>query len=255
MNDPQSPAVPFRVTFEMATPIAINHPWLHFDSIVSHLISMRVLGRRFYSLPTKTVQHLSTTEMGDWRYALRKTAGMAHASISFFEPDEMTSQQYYCRFEPAGVPGLSRVLISAGHYRNWMMQWVLVPCHICTFYGCGNVDLVSDLISGLSHLGNDTRVGWGRIHATRIERIEQDVSLVRNGVAQRPIPTWQCAVHEDVVSLGWRAPYWSSGAVDLCVPPGARVSLLSTCQRKSLWRCTQGLRWGNFEKLAENHAT
>jgi len=94
-----------------------------------------------------------------------------------------------------------------------------------TFYGRGRIGLLRDLLGDLTHLGNDTRIGWGEIAEWRLERVEADWSLVRAGRAMRPIPVRMLSEWDDEAWLTWHAPYWDRSKVELCAPPGARVVL------------------------------
>lgn len=211
---------PFRVILHMALPVNLNHPWVHLDGITAHLQYMATLGRDYYNLPTKQV-------VGKPAHApplFSKRDGVRCASVSFFSPDmPLSATQYYKRFEADGCPGTARVNLSSGHYRNYMLRAVLQPCETVTFYGCGDIRRIREILADLTHLGNDVRQGWGLIAETTMEPVAEDWSIVREGRAQRPIPVRLLRRHSDQVRLAWHAPYWAQGSVDLCAPPGAEV--------------------------------
>jgi hypothetical protein len=129
---------PLQVTIWVQAPISLNHPWLHFDGIVSHLIHRRVLGRAYYDLPTKRVQHLSAHVMGPYRDLLLQTAGINHGSASVFGPDvRYATSSYFKRFEPRFAPrAFRRVELGRGRFRVWMLRAVLVSCAWVRFYCC-----------------------------------------------------------------------------------------------------------------------
>jgi len=214
----------FRVTMTPATPVSINHPWLHFDGLINHLRYMRLLGRDYYNLPSKQVWTPPTSMHDDFEHVLCYRQEIPFASVSTFEPDCQRSIQYYKRFEEDGAPGKS-VNIGSGRYRNWMLRTVYQPAHTVTFYGRGHIDLVRDLLSSLTHLGNDTRIGWGQLRGIDVQEIERDDdrSIVFGGVAQRPIPVRYLSDYSDAVRLAWRSPYWAAQNVELCAPPGTEV--------------------------------
>lgn len=222
---------PFRVVATLATPLCLNHPWLHFDGLIAHLIYLRVRGRDYYTLPTKRVVHLAADEMGPYCRTLRVTNdgmdGLTHASVSWFDPPDPAyrSLQYFKRFEERGWPRRNKVPLGSGHYRTWLLRWVYLPVHTVTFYGCGDIALVRDLLADLTHLGNDHRVGWGRIAALTVEPLAEDRSVVWQGRAMRPIPVRLLRSWSDAVPLAWRPPYWAVENVALCAPPGAEVEL------------------------------
>ncbi len=215
---------PFRITATLRTPVTLNHPWLHLDGILSHLVYQHVLGRDYYNLPTKQVVHLRDDR---YRNLLSRQHHIPHASISFFDPPDAAyrSLQYFKRFEAEGFPGRRKVQVGSGHYRNWMLRWVYLAAHTVTFYGCGNLPEIRELLGELTHLGNDNRVGWGKLAALTVERTDADYSLVKDGRAMRPIPTRLLRDWSDSVPLAWRPPYWAAENVEDCAPPGAEVTL------------------------------
>lgn len=211
---------PFAAVCRMATPVNLNHPWLHLDGITAHLQYLRAAGRDYYTLPSKTV--VSQPDHGPPLYL--KTNGVRHASVSLFAPDlPLKAAQYYKRFEPDGCPGTARVDLGSGHYRNYMLRAVLQPCETVTFYGCGDINKLRELLADLTHLGNDIRVGWGLIAGMTVREVAEDWSLTRDGRATRPIPVRLLRRYSDQVRLAWHAPYWARESVDLCAPPGAEV--------------------------------
>lgn len=214
---------PFVLRCRLATPVALNHPWLHLDGLVAHLLLFRTLGREAYALPTKRVVH--HTPPPPYRHVLLKTGELVHASVSFFEPQpKRASLQYFKRFEAERFPKKGKIDRGRGHYRDWALRWVYVAAEWCVFYGVGDLAVLGDLLQDLTHLGNDTRVGWGRVQAWQLEPIPEDRSLVWQGRAMRPIPVRFLRTWSDAVPLAWRPPYWAAENVELCAPPGAEVT-------------------------------
>jgi hypothetical protein len=214
------------VTFYLSSPPALNHPWIHFDGILAHLAYLRFLGRDYYLLPSKRLVDVSLPE--DLRGFLAETSGLLHASCSLFlpsMPEKYASLSYYKRFEAEGFPKSRKINLGSGYYRNWSLRWVYVPCEAVRFYVRGDRQIIEDLLSDLTHIGNDTRVGWGRIRGMRIKEISEDLSLVWNNRAMRPIPVRYLKQWSDSALLAWRPPYWAAENVELCAPPGAVIEL------------------------------
>lgn len=231
-----SDGTPFRLTFDMATPLSLNHPWVHLDSIVRHLVDERTYGADAglaWDAVMRGNRRQAMRRAGTDRFtqalARYQAAGewLSCASVSHFDPVETSYEtiRYFKRFEADRFPGRGKVNLSSAHYRTWMLQTVYLPVETVTFYGRGPIGQVRDLLGDLTHLGNDTRIGWGLIADWRIEAISDDWSLVREGVAQRPIPTRMLAAWDDEAWLTWHAPYWDRRHVEPCAPPGARVTL------------------------------
>lgn len=220
------PAVPFRVVLRLATPVAISHPWLHLDSIMAHLATQRIMGRAYYDLPTKQPAHLGEREKGKYAHIFPLIDGLVHASASIFSPgDKHGTLQYFKRYEAQGSPGRAKVNLGSGHYRNWMMRWVYVPAETVTFFGFGRIAHIHDLLPDLTHLGNDTRVGWGRIQSMEVQETEEDWSVVYQGRAMRPIPVRLLTSWSDSAPMACRPPYWARESIEECAPPGAEVIL------------------------------
>ncbi|MFA5636159.1 MAG: hypothetical protein WC977_09665 [Anaerovoracaceae bacterium] len=216
---------PFKVTVWVGTPVCLNWPWIHLDGLTAHLKYERSLGREFRYLPSKTV----VSQPNHDRPLFRKTNGVRHASVSVFVPDtERYTVPMFKRFEPDSFPrrGPQKVNIGSGHYRNYMLRSVVVPCERVEFYANGDMDYCAELLSGLMWLGDDGRVGWGKVIGIDLEPMDDDLSLTAHGVAMRPIPVSACRSHgDDVARIAWRAPYWARESVDLCAVPGCEVVL------------------------------
>jgi CRISPR type IV-associated protein Csf3 len=120
---------------------------------------------------------------------------------------------------------MNQVNLGSGPFRNWMLRHVLVSAEWCKFYGYGNVERVRYLLSRITGLGNDNRMGWGRIHRLTVREIDEDRSLAWQGRAMRPIPCRFLRAWDDAVMLAWRPPYWAAQNIELCAPPGAQVEL------------------------------
>jgi len=214
---------PFVVYFRLRAPVALNHPWLHFDGILAHLLMIEREGRAYYTLPAKTPIPSPTQEIFE---ILRSTRNVFHASVSMFsEPKRVCSVQYYKRFEESRCPTKRKINLGSGRYRNWMLRNIVVAADHCYFYGCGIIDRIASLLGGLPALGDNTRIGFGAIHSWHIERLPQDRSLVYKGKAMRPIPVWLLSRYSEAVRLAWRPPYWAAESIDLCAPPEAEVEL------------------------------
>ena len=219
--------VPFRLYLPLLTPVCINAPWIMLDGVLTHLIQMKLHGRRYYYLPTKQVVKFN----GPHRYQRALFFGhngIPHASASIFEGDvKLQSMQYYKRLEVEGFPGKRKISQGTGHFRAWALRAVYVPAQAVTFYGCGDLRLIRELLELLTHLGNDTRMGWGLIDKKRmvLEPIPEDRSVVWQGKAMRPIPIRFLNSCSDAVYLPWRSPYWAAENVEMCAPPGAEVEL------------------------------
>lgn len=220
-------ARPFEVTVTLASPVSLNHPWLHLDGILAHLAVARVAGREQYSRPTKARSSYSARDLGDYARALVRSP-VPQASISFPGPEErLCSLQFFKRFEEARFPARRKIAMGFGHYRAWMMRVVYQPSEWVRFWCRGNVDMVRDLLGDLTHLGNKARAGWGAVARVDVRETEDNRALVWEGRAMRPLPTRVLRRWSEALPMAAQAPYWDPGNVEMCAPPGAEVELLS----------------------------
>lgn len=218
---------PLEIIIRLRTPVCLNHPWVNLDGLLGHLVYQRVLGRSYYDLPGKTVVHCPEAEQPPWVAMLTQHHGVRFASVSFFDNDGLDSLQYFKRFHEEGCPpALKNCYIGHGYYRAWMNRWVYMKASECRFYAHGHLETLQDLLQDLTHLGNDTRVGWGAVRDIEIGEIAEDRSCVYEGRAQRPIPIRFLREFSDAVALAWCPPYWSPHNVETCAPPGAEVEWL-----------------------------
>ena len=215
---------PFILYCRLSAPVALNHPWLHLDGILTHLLRLEAQGRAHYAMPAKIPQPAPSREA----FEILKLYHNAvfHASISFFsEPNRIYSAQYFKRFEERNCPAKRKINIARGYYRHWALRSVVIAADHCYFYGCGDIDRIAQLLRYLVALGDNTRIGWGTIHSWHIEPTPDDHSLVKDGKAMRPIPVRLLESYNDAVELAWKPPYWAADSIELCAPPGAEVKL------------------------------
>jgi len=212
-------ARPLKLTFELAFPISLNHRWLHFDGIIGHTIWARSGDR--YEAPTKQE---CAVDPGKFKRAITLKYGIPAASVGVFECDEYRSTYYQKRTESEFFHN-GKLDIGSGYFRAWRMLAIYNPSLRISFYCHGRRDLIEELLGDVTHLGDNVRLGWGMIRDMRIEQIDRDYSIVRDGIAMRPIPVRCCSEYSEAYPLAWRSPYWSAKNIELCAPPGAKVRL------------------------------
>ena len=217
--------VPLKITFRMQTPVCLSYPWIHFDAIVAHLKQRQMDSHGLRSLPSKRVVKI----LGERILPLKKTAGIYHASVSFFDTSKAFATKIYKRFCERHLD-LRRVRkkkidTSRGHFRAFMINLIYIPARTVTFYACGDPDELQQLLRFLPGLGKKIAIGYGFIKDFSIQEINEDYSIVKDGVAMRPIPVPLVHSASDVVAMAYKPPYWAKEFVAPCVPPGAQVNL------------------------------
>jgi len=225
--------VPFQITLRLGAPINVTTPWIHLDGLVGHLLLLDTLGKDFFITPKKLnlVPYLPTDRR---TLPLKRTGAIYHASASMFDYYSVRVAQIYKRFEDKWTDSLHKrkINVVAGHFKAHMMKTPYIPCREVTFYAVGDLDIVQRLLEKyLCGLGDNCRVGFGVVRDMIFEPIDEDRSIVADGVAMRAIPVEMCEEYEDATYLAYRAPYWSPRNVSLCVPPGAKCKLKSELER------------------------
>jgi hypothetical protein len=210
---------PCKITFFLSSPLSLTHPWLHFDGVVSYLQMRKTLKEDFFLLSRKT----------RYTFPLHKKFPIAYyknipcASVSILESSKYKLEVMYKRFEDRWAGGKRKVYRGSGAFRDFMLQHLYVPTRTVVFYAKADLEILKDLLKDLIGLGDNWRIGWGAMRDFVIEEMEEDWSIVANGVAMRPIPTAFLKSCEDTALLAWKPPYWDTSNVEECAVPGSRV--------------------------------
>ena len=225
---------PFQITFHLQAPVVLGSPWLMFDGIISHLIFRERLSQDYYTLPSKepvTIhdQQLIKPIKRSRTYGAADNGDLIHASVAQFDipASQAGTVTVYKRFDEAHCHEIAteqrKINVGAGHYRAYMMRLPYLPARSATFYCNGDLAEVLRLIGYLPGLGKKTAYGYGMIRSVSVEETPEDYSLVKDGVAMRPLPCSFGYESDEKMYLAWKAPYWSKQNVTVCVPPGAKL--------------------------------
>ncbi len=238
---------PCRIECRLGAPICLTYPWLFFDSLVAHLNSRAHDPVAYRKQDSKVVQP-PPARMSDvlfHRY-------VRHGSASIIDDKFTTVSTIYSRFADAELFRMRgsgqvrmaegwRLAEGSGAYKSHAIKLITIPARTVTFYAKARIDRLHDLFRGLPGLGKKTSIGFGRLMSYKIIEIDQDYSVVRDGVAMRPIPVKFLAEHNDQAWMNWRPPYWSNEP-ELCAPPGARVRMRTRAELDRITRSS--LRYG-----------
>lgn len=224
---------PFSLTFHMQTPIMLGSPWLMFDGIIAHLLNREVRGQDYYTLPSKEPVNCrgSLNLMPIKKTICYGRGDIRHASVAQFDVSNEKAGvvTVYKRFDEAHCHEIAtekkKISVGAGLFRAYMMRLPYLPATTATFYVNGDVGEVLRLIQFLPGLGKKVAYGYGAIRSVSVEETPEDWSLVKDGVAMRPLPDFY-ADSDEKMFLPWKPPYWARESVAPCVPPGAKVKLI-----------------------------
>ncbi len=216
---------PLKITFYLSSPIALTFPWINFDSLVGRLLLMSALEEDFFLLPTKDPISRVLKDVDIPLFPIKETNGMFHSSVSIFDVNRKALEIMYKRFEDRWAGGKKKISRGRGYYRDYMIQHIYIPTRTVIFYVCGDYEILNNLCRYVVGLGDNTRVGWGSVRTYRIEKIDEDWSIVKDGKAMRPIPEQMLEYASEKIALAWRSPYWDPENFEICAPPGAEVRL------------------------------
>ena len=76
----------------------------------------------------------------------------------------------------------------SGVYRDWQVPIPLVHCSKMEAYANGDLSIVSDLLRDVRYLGKKRAHGHGRIAKIDVVRMNEDYSLIKDGLAMRWLP-------------------------------------------------------------------
>ena len=216
------------ITFRMASPICLTYPFIFFDGMIAHLMNRYLDPEGYRALPSKrVVKKVGEVSLPIKRYYFNDKEYIYHASVSIFDQGQAYVTTIYKRFYEKYLDfnRIKRKKIdrSRGFFRDYMIKLVYIPARKVTFYACGDAEALDVLFQGLPGLGKKTAIGFGSIKDYSIKEINEDYSIVKDGMAMRSIPAEAVKWSSEIVLMAYKAPYWAKENVKPCVPPFALV--------------------------------
>jgi len=223
-----------QLTLDLGSGVALGHPWLNGDGILTRLALIDHAGREY----DRWVANLEADGPADLRgvdavdTGLEYTDGIAHASVSQFDTDRTIETTLYSSYDEVrahtvgGSRPRSKIPIGSGQFKSQMIDVVYRPARQCTFYFRGDRDRIEYLLkTHLTDLGTKTAAGFGKVIDWGLRELDTDYSLAHptGGVAMRPLPTSVLNNWGDQQTLTYRTPYWYTQWATECAPPGAEV--------------------------------
>lgn len=107
----------------------------------------------------------------------------------------------------------SRIALATGSpnltmatYREYNQPMPLLLCHTMEAWCVGDRRKIRhELVRSIRHLGRKASMGKGAVNDVTVEHVEEDWSLVRDGIAQRWLP-----MKDGVRLVRPRPPYWNN---------------------------------------------
>jgi hypothetical protein len=210
----------------MQTPIMLGHPWLALDGILAHLVNRELRGEDYYVLPSK--EPISPTRWYSGALLpLAQTRDVFHGSVAWLDCSEASVATIYKRFaeQQCHIIATDRraIDIARGHFKAYAMRLPYVPARTATFFARGNLHETLRLLGYLPGLGKKVAYGYGMIKSVSVDETPEDWSLVKDGVAMRPLPEFLADSSEKMM-LAYKMPYWDKRNVAPCVPPGSNIT-------------------------------
>lgn len=202
---------PLKITVEIKTPIVLGDFPITFDSVLA--------GLKAESLGIG-IDHLSDIREID--LPLKKTDDYYHASIMFWDKEEILTSNIYKTFPHEYPENLrDKVNLGSGVNRNHSVLFICLATPYVYFYANGDAKEISNILKGLYRIG-PKKTGWGRTGAVRVKEIPEDKSLyLRPGVPSRPIPVKEPTGF--TVVCGYKPPYWLHENKTLCTMPSPEI--------------------------------
>jgi len=217
-----------QVDFRLQAPICLSWSYLHFDGIIAHLASRQYDPIAYRKLDSKVVLRESRVE------PIIYSRGIPHASVAILDDGLLTTHRIYKRFESVALFSLKQIKMNRGmkirygqgYFKSAAIKLATIPARTVTFFARCKLDRVIELLPALPGLGKKTSIGFGMIKSYKITELDEDYSVVRDGIATRQIPIKYLDEYNETYWGTYRPPYWST-EIEVCASPGSKVRLKS----------------------------
>lgn len=219
---------PLKINVEIISPLYINSPWLHLDSILSYLCVRDALDELFYYLPTEKIIDISKLKI-----PLKRTEDIYHSSVGIYSDNlRLYRDKLYKRFTDKQTYKLTRkqqkgkIKINQGHYKDFLINMPMLITDNITFYANGNKKEIKKLLSHLTNLGKKTSIGGGQITNIKITETNEDYSFFKDNNVMRPIPVkMKLPIIEGMrfEKQPYKPPYWDKNNVSMCYVPKNQI--------------------------------
>lgn len=215
---------PLKIVMSITSPLYLNNPFLHLDSIISYLCLRDALDDYFYILPTEEIIDISKLDL-----PLKKTDDVYHSSIGVYSNIyQLKTDKVYKRFTDKETYHLTkeqqkgRIHINRGHFKDFMIQLPTVITDEILFYCNGDKKELKRLFKHLQNIGKKTSIGGGKISNIHVTETDTDYSFFKDNEVMRPIPcNMKLPLVEGMVfqKATYKPPYWDKNNVAMCYVP------------------------------------
>ncbi|MEM0473031.1 MAG: hypothetical protein QXX84_09055 [Sulfolobales archaeon] len=211
-----------RITVKLKTPVGFGFPWINFDALLSHILLKMEFGEKYYILPTKIPRFLLSEFNRELKLPLKTYGDLYVSSVSVVD-GEPSVFHYYKKGDYPFPRG--RIRLGSGFFKSFNLKVVYIPAQRVVFYATGEKSEVERLLRYLHALGKERNIGFGFVKEVRVEEVDGEYGLVKDGLCMRPIPVRYLSYYEDAAYLSYKPPYWAKETIDLCGVPFTRCTL------------------------------
>lgn len=217
-----------KITLHMRTPIA-GGGMIHLDALLATAIFMR----RYIRLPRhngrrediwKTIRRhmpLHSIGIGDKRIFCG-SIGFAEGCISVVRWKKRWDSEYDDLVEFG--KRCEKIDHKASYFKQYNMPIIILSTPQIVFYASGDKRKIDGLLHHLSHIGKKSSQGFGEIRDWKIETIEQDWSVWKDGKPMRAIPDIKDGF--TIQQTGYIFPYWDARNCSKCIVPTEQAQYL-----------------------------
>lgn len=200
----------FKVVFHLDGSGLLYDPFepLHLDALLAWTLAPRqgVSISTRSDIPKDVELPLMKTKIEDewvWCASALFPDGVTSEDLRFWRKRFRASKSHFTK----GSPNLTN-----GPYRDWNMPMQIFLATRMVAYANGNRKRCKKLLREIRYLGKKRAYGLGKIIGIELQQIESDFSIIRDGIAQRWLPS-----SEGTRLVRPRPPYWHPyGRVKCC---------------------------------------
>jgi hypothetical protein len=211
---------PLKVTAILTSPY-VTTDYIFFDALISSAVWQDIMGDRAFNIPeNKTdVFHIPLP---------LKLIGTKEpfyaASIGF--PKHAVEGTARWR-KQTDIESKKKIRIGSGEYKRYDMPMPYTSAEEIIFYANGNKGEIERLLQYIPGIGKKRTQGYGNVRKWQVESLEDDWSIVKDGIPMRPIPVSEaepfdlkCTVE---ILFATRSPYWHRKNLTHCYMPLCKV--------------------------------
>jgi hypothetical protein len=196
---------PLKITAALTSPY-ISTDFIFFDALISSAVWQNCMQSQAVDIPENKTDvfyiPLPIKQIG-------KTEPFYCASIGF--PDKAVGGTVRWR-KHIEIESKKKIRIGSGEFKRYNMPMPYTSTEHLLFYANANKKEIERLLTYIPSIGKKRTQGYGNVRSWKVESIEQDWSVVKDGVPMRPIPLSESAPFNlnNVIEMLFavRPPYW-----------------------------------------------